>query len=244
LQALQDLARRDSTDLDYAHGFEVDRRAARHVLKVAKHWAQRLGAGRSGLPGDIESAGLLLAFAYPDRIAQGANGRFRLRTGRMARFAAPQLLSDADFLIAADLGERRHESRIYLAAPISLEDLEAHFADQIEEVTIVEWDSEARLVRARRRRRLGAIVLKDGPLPDPDPDSVVRALLDGIRQEGLSILPWTKNARQLQQRLVFLHHRDPRWPNASDEALLRSLEGWLKPHLYGIRRADELQKLD
>lgn len=263
LQALKDVAGRD--DFDSAPGFQIDQRAARHVLRVSRHWRRKLGApagktSREGAhdhpdrmgtprsrrggrePYDIEAAGLLLAFAYPDRIAQKAGGRFRLRNGRIAGFAEPQLLSDAAFLVAADLGERRHESRIFLAAPVTLEDLEAHFGEQIEEVESVHWGSG--IVRARRQRQLGALVLQDGPIANPDPDKMAGALVEGIRQEGLSILPWTKNARRLQDRLVFMHRRDSDWPDTSDAALLGSLEDWLKPHLYGMKRAEDLQKLD
>ena len=253
LQALKDVAGRGRADFDYARGFQIDTRAARHVMRVAKHWRRKMRGSRStsdvsrsdeggGGSYGIEAAGLLLAFAYPDRIAQQSGGRFRLRNGRIASFAEPQLLSDADYLVAANLGVLRHESRIFLAAPIMLDDLATYFGDQIEEVESVEWEDG--LVRARRQHRLGALILKDGPISSPDPEKMAGALVEGIRQDGLSILPWTKNARRLQERMIFMHHRDPDWPDASNEALLDSLEDWLKPHLYGMKRAEDLQKLD
>ncbi len=240
LQALRDLRGRGRPDFDYARGFRVDRSAARHALRVAKHWRRAMDA--RGPEADIDLCGLLMAFAYPDRIAQRIDGRFRLRNGRIASFAAPQLLSDADYLVAADLGERRRESRIFRAAPIALDDLFAYFADRIEDVASVSWSDG--VVRARRQLRLGALVLKDGPITDPDPEQMVDAMIDGIREEGLGILPWTKKARRLQERLVFVGRHEDDWPDATDEALLETLEDWLKPHLYGMKRIEDLQRLD
>ncbi|MEO0858918.1 MAG: ATP-dependent helicase C-terminal domain-containing protein, partial [Bacteroidota bacterium] len=107
------------------------------------------------------------------------------------------------------------------------------------------WNADAGRVVARRQRRLGALVLSDGPLVSPDPDAVADALLNGIREAGLQALPWSKSSRGLQDRLRFLHHHRPdQWPDVSDATLLASLEVWLRPHLIGRRRLDEVRALD
>ena len=243
LEALQDV--RAGRRPRERRGYRVNRGACRHVLKVARHWKRKLDLPHKG--GDVEACGLLLAFAYPDRIAQkraGQSGRFRLRNGRGASFSRAQLLSDADYLVAAHLQGRRRESRIFLAAPVALDDIEAHFGAQIEEREVMTWDPEAQLVRARRQHRLGALTLKDGPLRNPDPIRLAEALVDGLAEEGLDLLPWTKAARRLQQRLVFLHHQDDSWPDVSDEMLRATLSDWLLPHVYGMKRADDLQRLN
>src|SRR5690606_16846504 len=93
--------------------------------------------------------------------------------------------------------------------------------------------------------RLGAVVLTDAPLKNPDPDAVADALADGVRQAGLGVLPWTKETTRLRERLGFLHHLDPAaWPDVSDDALLSSLDAWLRPHLAGRKRLDDLRRLD
>ena len=248
LQTLRNLRRGDRAAPEYAHGFYVDRGAARHVLRVADHWRRKLNLPTDAVAaGAVDACGLLVAFAYPDRLAQrrpNQSGRFKLRNGRAAALSRPQLLSDADYLAVAHLDGKRQESRIFTAAPISEAALYDYFGDQIEAEEHIAWDGDAGLVRARRRDRLGALTLKDGPLPDPDPAHLSEALQAGIRAEGLDLLPWTKNARQLQARLVFMHHHADGWPNASDEALLGSLDDWLGPHLYGCKRADDLRRLN
>jgi ATP-dependent helicase HrpB len=81
-------------------------------------------------------------------------------------------------------------------------------------------------------------------LHNPDADSVTAALIDGIRHEGLAILPWNKSSRQLQERLVFMHRSDTSWPNATDDALLDSLGDWLAPFLHGMKSRADLSRLD
>jgi ATP-dependent helicase HrpB len=226
-------------------GYAVDRGALHRVLAEARHWRERLGV--RGETGELDGAGLLLAFAYPDRIGQrrpGQRGHFLLRNGRGAALLEAQPLSEADWLVAAEVGGEGRESRIFLAAPVELAELEAHFAEQMEEERVLEWDAEAGAVRARRRTRLGALVLRDAPWADPDPEAVRDALLEGVAREGVERLPWGRAARQLQERILFLHRLDPSWPDVSDAALAATLPGWLGPHVYGIRRREELGRLD
>ena len=125
---------------EFSHGFYVDRGAARRVIRVSDHWRRKLGV-EEATASDIESCGLLVAFAYPDRIAQrreGQAGQFRMRNGRAAALPRPQLLSDANYLVAAHVDGRRRESRIFLAAPIALDTLRDYFGDQIEDDVGVE----------------------------------------------------------------------------------------------------------
>jgi ATP-dependent helicase HrpB len=88
-------------------------------------------------------------------------------------------------------------------------------------------------------------VIAEAPLREPAADEVRRALAGGIRAAGSAALPWTDPARRLQQRLGFLHRLDPTtWPDVSDAALLATLDDWLGPHLAGLRRLDEVRRLD
>ena len=230
-----------------AHAPDVDRDALRRVREQARQWRQQLRIPDRRAPGDDASAGALLALAYPDRVAQrrpGPPGRFLLRNGRGAAFAEPQALGESPYLVAAELDGARPESRIFLAAPVTLAEIEEHFGDQITTEDVVEWDEAAGAVRARRRERLGALVLADAPLRDPDPAAVAAALAGAVRRAGVAALPWSKGARALQQRILFLRRLDPAWPDVSDEALLATLDDWLAPHLAGLRRRDDLARLD
>jgi ATP-dependent helicase HrpB len=196
---------------------------------------------------DTAAAGILLAFAYPDRIGQlrsPRSGRFLLRNGNGAALSGAQSLSDSAYIVAAELDGRRPESRIFLAARVELAELERHFADQITLDQEIAWDAREQAVVAREQERLGALVLAERPLRQPDPDVVVAALLDGIRQAGVDALPWTDGARTLRQRLAFLHRVDASWPDVSDAALDEALGAWLGPYVGRARSLADIARVD
>ncbi|RWE24221.1 ATP-dependent helicase C-terminal domain-containing protein, partial [Mesorhizobium sp.] len=95
-------------------------------------------------------------------------------------------------------------------------------------------DRERRAVRVREAARLGAITLSERMLPPPSGADADRAILDALRQHGLSLLDWGKEAEALRQRLGWLHRGlGVSWPDVSDQALLDRLDGWLLPFLQG-----------
>jgi ATP-dependent helicase HrpB len=196
---------------------------------------------------DLSLAGVLLAFAYPDRIARrrpGGGNRFILSNGRGALFDEAEPLASADMIVAAHLDGSR-ESRIFLAARVQSEQLRDSHAELITEVTQLDWDEREQCVQARRQLRLGAVVLDDRHWDDADPQAVAQALLDGIRKQGIAVLPWNAEARALQSRLCFMHRLDPRsWPDASDTALTDTLETWLLPFVTGMTRLVHFRRLD
>ncbi len=266
------------------HGAPVDRAGVHRARQEARALGQRLRGLAAGAPRprgpdagppapDVAAerdaaVGPLVALAYPDRVAQRraaggdadrgpAPGRFLLRNGRGTALGADQSLAREPYLAVAELagaaGER--ESRVALAAPLTLADLEAHFADQIERSEEVAWDAAAGLVRARVVERLGALVLRERRLADPDPARVAAALVDAVRQDlrarGLeAALPWSDAARHLRERVAFVraHGLGPTsgeaWPDWSHAALAGSLDAWLGPALVGLRRRGDIDALD
>lgn len=239
---------------NFGAGVSVDRAAARRVTRTASLWKQRLirnaENGRSGLEEDPYSAGLLLALAYPDRIAQrqsGAEVRYLLANGRGALFAAPDPLGSEKYLVIADLAGGQQWARIDLAAPISLALIESLYGNDILETESVEWDEKAGAVRATKQRRLGALVLAEQAISNPDVSSIGKALLEGVRRAGLDRLAWTPELRQWRARVQFLRRIDgaaSNWPDLSDEALLETLDRWLGPYLDGITTLDRVQRLN
>jgi ATP-dependent helicase HrpB len=241
-------------------GHYVDAAALRRARMEAQHWRQRLLRRRhSSREQHVRTAaavhnrdvgnddvGLLLAFAYPDRIGvqRGARGRFLLRNGRGAVIDPQHNLAGETTIVAADVGGQGRDSRIFLAAPVDIRLIEGHFSAQIEDVATVEWDAATRSVRARQIRRLGALVLGERPLRDVPEEHIAEALLAGIRAEGLTLLDWSRDDQRLRERMAFLHTMDPgAWPAVSDAALMDSLEQWLLPWCSGIRSADALRRL-
>jgi ATP-dependent helicase HrpB len=200
-------------------------------------------------PADSD-AGRLLAFAYPDRIAQsrGTDGRYLLTSGRGAQLPDAQSLAKVEFLAAAELEGSGRDATIRLAAPISREDLERDWSDRIETRDRVEWDFREHAIIAQRETWLSALKLLERRLENPPRDKIASAVLYGIRQMGLDALPWNKEARALQRRMEFARRMDKRanasWPDVSDDALLSNLESWLAPWLDDITRKSHFTRLD
>ncbi|CAG0955591.1 partial ATP-dependent RNA helicase HrpB, partial [Anaerolineae bacterium] len=200
---------------------------------------------------DAVRAGMLLALAYPDRIGkrrQGSPGRYLLSNGRGAYLRERQALSSEEFIVAAHLDGSEREAAIYMAAPVGEEEIERDFAEDIEEVELVEWDDTIKGVASRRQRRLWSLVLADSPLADPPAEKVLKAFLDGIRNLGLGVLPWDRTAEALRERMTFLSRLSGQtgveFPSLTDEFLLDDLEGWLGPFVSGMTRVEHLKRLD
>ena len=153
---------------------------------------------------------MLLALAYPDRVAQrrDAPGRFLLRNGRGATLPATDALAQSEWIVVAQIDDAGRDGRIMLAAALDPCELLAHAGEQVTTRDEIAWNDTTRSVLARRRTMLGALVLSDSAIPDPDANAVASALLDGIAHVGLAGLPWTPAATALRERLGFLHHHD------------------------------------
>ena len=192
-----------------------------------------------------EAAGRLAALAYPDRLGQRENAdRIRLITGQRVQLA-DDFFGSAEFFGVAHLDGPPHAPRAALAAPLSREELETEFAALITSTDDVSWDAANGRVTARRRRRLGALVLADAALPHPDPATVATVFREAVREAGISKLPWPKEAEHLRERLGFLHTLQPAiWPAVDDATLLAELAEWLEPLLTGLKSWNELSRLD
>jgi ATP-dependent helicase HrpB len=240
------------------HGFTVERSAMSRIERIATQLERRTMAAAPSVQDSApipqlanapdSVAGLLLAFAYPDRIGRrrGESGaRYLLSGGRGAVLPGPSALARSGWIAVAALDAGDREARIELAAPIDRDLLESHLGHLIREETRVEWDERAAAVAALRRRRLGAVTLTEEPLSDPGAPAL-EAMLQGIRSLGLGCLPWTRDLGQWRARVQFARSEDPDgpWPDVSDAALLGSLGTWLAPWLDGVTRADRLSRVD
>lgn len=254
-EAGSDLLRR----LDWLRN-QPRRHAGRQLLA---HWQQQLAALPSNaiddddaadpqnesaaIPEDL-AAGLLVAAAFPERLAlarEGQPGRYLLRGGRGAVLHPDDPLGAPTALAVASLDGAGSEARILLAVPLPRSHLHELALEEGEADVQVDWDEQSLRVRCERRLRLGALPLERTPWTEAEPEQIQAALLAGLRRHGLSHLPWRPPIRQLQQRLSLAHrHLGEPWPDRSDSSLLEQLEQWLGPCLEGMRSLADLQSLD
>lgn len=234
---------------EQVRGLAVDRGALARVRQAAKEWRRRVGLKPGQEDGEGLDAGIVLAFAYPDRIARrrpGGEPRYALSGGRGALFADAEPLSAEEWLVAAELDGDRREARIFLAAALTKAEIEEHFAEFIRSIEAVAWDRRDEVVRASRQRRLFNLVLDEQKLDSAAPDALAAAMAEGVRVMGLACLPWSGELSKWRERVELLRRLDPDsgWPDLSDPALLDGLEQWLAPYLTGITRRAHLTRLD
>jgi ATP-dependent helicase HrpB len=210
---------------------------AEDARRLARNFAARAGAKPTSR-GAAKSAdcGRLLALAFPDRIAKarGKPGEFLMANGRAAMLEPHEFLARESFLAIGEVAGRAASARILAAAALEEADVEAVAGDKIlvEEETI--FDAGRAQLRARRRRRLGALTLSEQNLPvAPGPDSAF-ILAEGIAKLGIDRLPFTKSLAQWRSRVDFLRRfeAEENWPDLSDAALALSALEWLAPVLY------------
>jgi ATP-dependent helicase HrpB len=225
----------DSADLDHRlDQFRRDRsQRASSARDLARRWASQVA---SSSPPESEelSTGVMLAFAFPDRVAKNrGNGSFVLANGRGAAVEQTSALARAPYIAVGELTGTAAAGRILLAAPISQEEIEARFAEHIESSDEIVFDRSALALRARRKKTLHAITLSEAPLALSPSADTARVFAEGLIAAGLDKLPWSKSSKQWRDRVMFLRKAEGEsWPDLSDDGLIASAADWLAPALY------------
>lgn len=209
--------------------------------------AGRVGPGEHRVPDDL-AVGIVAGLAYPDRIARArgaGSATYQMSGGTGAALDPRSPLRSTTWLAiaVADRAPGRADARIRAAAPIDEQTARDVAGDLVSTTDQIRWD-DGRVV-TRRVETLGAIVLNDVPLPNPDRLLVQAAVRDGVRRSGLSVLRWSEAARALRERLAFCHaHLGAPWPAVDDEALLADLDAWLGTELAAVRGSGDLARID
>ena len=204
---------------------------------------------RSGQP-DIALLPLLLAQAFADRIARrrGQEGRYQLANGMGAMLDADDALGRHEWLIAPLLlqGSASPDARILLALPLDIEALMQTCPELLQQSDTIEWDEAQGTLKALRRSRIGQLTVKVQPLAKPSEEELHQAMLNGIRDKGLSVLNWTPEAEQFRLRLQCAANWLPEydWPAVDEDSLLNTLELWLLPHMSGVHSLRALKALN
>ncbi len=255
---------------------QVDTRQCQQVLKTAREIQQRLqrvtsknstSGNNTGLNVEQSMSAVLLAFAYPDRIAKlrppsgnNANQRYLLSNKKGAYFTHQDSLSNEPFLVIPSLneetGKQLREARIFLASSISLAQLEEYFTDSIEEKNDILWNKKLQKVECQTKLMLGSLVLKEQNNSSIDAFHLHSTLLQGVKNIGFNCLPWSKQANNLRQRVEFIRYQQAQsssavpslaqidLPDFSEQYLLNNLEKWLQPHLSNETSIKKLQNLN
>ncbi len=225
---------------------DAHRGALAAIDAAARQWRRRLGvSGEAPAAVSTHVLGVLLAHAFPDRIAyRHATDRLRyqLANGRMARLFDDSALVGEPWLVAVEL---RHESRDALllrGAPVDVAALRHAFGERFIDRDEVRWDGDRRALVAERVQRFDGIVIEARAGGRVDPAAAAAALTDAVRAGGLALLPWTPALQQWRARVRCVRAWQPALglPDLSDDALLADAAQWLAPAFAGRTRLDAL----
>ena len=215
---------------------------AEAARRLAERWARGIGGGTADPAPD--AAAQLLALAYPDRVARrrGPVGApWLMANGRAVTPMDGEPLASAPWIVVADAAGSAAGARLLSGAAIEAASVERLFAGQIESRAIFAFDPTTGGVTAETQRRLGAIMLGRSPVERPDATQLRDALVNGVRQHGLALLPWGETSQAVRARIGFARqHGLDSLPDLSDAGLIASLTDWLAPLLTGKRRLGDL----
>ncbi|MCU7523744.1 MAG: ATP-dependent helicase HrpB [Ignavibacteria bacterium] len=228
-----------------------DDRQAQHSKRIYQH-ARRLmkivHASEDKITG--ENLGVLLAYAYPERVAvKKSSNQYQLAQGTVVSVPEGNLLLREEFLSVADVDAAGAVAKVFLAAPVSRDEILEAFRDIISNEETVEWSGTA--VKGIRKLRLGSISIQEKEF-SPNEEEIEKAVLDHLRSEGINSLPWDKESVSIKERSEWLRlyvmdendHRFLNWPILTDENLIGTIDYWLKPFLNGVRKQKDIEALD
>lgn len=219
--------------------------AAKALRRQAASWIRDLDPPSSGSNGkDDQHLGLVLAFAYPDRIAQSRrrDGAFKLANGKGCSIDDRDPLSQASYAVIADVTGKASNARAQLAAPVDLADIQSTFAADISRRETLRFDEDRQAATVTVSQMLGALVLKSSTRPAEAGEATTRLLVAEIARRGFKCLPFETGIDAFCARVGFCRRNaDTNLPDLTPETLLATLSQWLEPFLVG---ATGLQDLD
>jgi ATP-dependent helicase HrpB len=241
-------------DIDIAtrlEALQTGRGADRNVRERVLRESQRLReiSGVATAEPSRPEPGVLLALAYPERIAKQrkqGSGQFLMAGGTGATVPAWSPLARQEFLAVAEVDGSGTDVRVFLAARLPIEEILEVFSAEIVEEDDIRWDPREESVIARRVSRLGALVLREKSA-DPESERVLAAFVGGLRTLGPGAFPWEESTQGLRSRSEWLRlsgFAPPGWPDLSDDRLLETLDQWLGPFVHGKVRRTQIKGRD
>lgn len=215
------------------------------IEKIADSYRRLFNIEPDNGPVDPYETGLILSQAYPERIAfarPGNNAQFQLANGKYAMVGHRDDLAHEPWLAVAHIDARDGMGKIFMASPLNPRDL----APLVKEREVVVWDTRKGGLIATKDLRIGSIVLQSKPLPAPDEKHLVNAISEAIKKEGAQLLDWNEEVLQWQNRVLSLRKWNPEenWPDVTQDTLLITNSEWLSPYLDGVKRPEDLKKID
>jgi ATP-dependent helicase HrpB len=219
--------------------------AWRRIASNASYYLQLLQLKEDNGAVENYTSGLLLAYAYPERIASarpGNNARFQLANGKYVMFSHQDDLAHKAWITAAHVDLREGEGKVFMAAALDPQDLKG----LVKEVSNIVWDTRKGGLQAFKEWKLGALVLQRKAITQIEKEQVVSAIVKVLQTEADSLLNWDEEAEQLLARIASLKrwNKDSEWPDLAREKLIQDSEKWLGPYVENCRKPEDLKRIN
>jgi len=215
------------------------------IERVAKSYRELMEVEISNETFDSYMTGLLLAHAYPERVAfarPGNQSQFQLANGTYAQFSHKDSLANESWVSVSHIDAREGTGKIFMASPLNPKDLKS----LVKNVLSVHWDLISNDLIVHTELRIGQIVLKSSPMDEPSDNERAKALCDVVKKDGKELLNFTPEFEQWQMAMFEAQQLNPlaKFPDVDTESLLLSCEEWLPAFAEEIEEKDDLKKLD
>ena len=217
------------------------------IAKIATEYRRMAHSDEENRDPAPMEVGLLVAHAYPERIAHSTNniGSYRLASGANVQLDSTDQQSAHSWIAIASLHSAPDTTgRVFLAAPLDPEDLNAEF---VKEVDNISWDTKQGCVVMQREQRIGKLMLSEKPIHDADKEQMKSIVCEAMKKDGLTMMAWSEKAvEQVQRRVaqVAAWHPELALPDVSTEHLLSTAADWLPFYLEeGGRVKSSVQEL-
>ena len=217
------------------------------IAKIATEYRRMAHSDEENRDPAPMEVGLLVAHAYPERIAHSTNniGSYRLASGANVQLDSTDQQSAHSWIAIASLHSAPGTTgRVFLAAPLDPEDLNAEF---VKEVDNISWDTKQGCVVMQREQRIGKLMLSEKPIHDADKEQMKSIVCEAMKKDGLTMMAWSEKAvEQVQRRVaqVAAWHPELALPDVSTEHLLSTAADWLPFYLEeGGRVKSSVQEL-
>lgn len=207
-------------------------------MLIASQYRRLVGCREDNASTDADSAGALIASAYPERIAmKSGNDVYRLAGGDTVVLSEADNLSGCEFLAIARMGRR-----VFLASPLSREAVDCITRPYDN----LSWNSREGGIVARREMRIGLLTVSSRPLDNPDHEAIVATICSAAKKAGRTMFDFNDDVARLQQRIttVAQWHPELSLPDVSTDRLLDTAEDWLPLYIGKATKVQELRKID
>ena len=230
---------KNSISFENDYPYTINKKASSNVLKLSKRLHSK---------GQLElSYSQMAAIAYPDRIGLSRNqnrGQFLLSGGKGAFISASDPLASAKMIVALNLDGNKTESKLRIGIEILETEFMELFHEQIKFNRVCEWSKRELKVITSEQKTFRSLVLSKKKWTGCNPELIAEALLEGVNDIGLDVLPWTTNTKNFLDRANKLNRTSDYLPNCSLKLLSKKTHEWLLPHLVGLRSKEDLKKLN